>query len=143
MITAFLASVKKFILYLEKLYLERRHGQKRKFERIKIAAPVYAKIFRWESKDAFAVAALLDANDEGVKILTNKAIPYGRYVIELSIPTKKRKRKKAKVIASLWRKYKKDQYVFRYEPVSELNRYLIDQYLLNKSLFSWTHFKVE
>jgi hypothetical protein len=114
---------------------------KRENDRIKPKETVIVEIF--DEGKIVSQGYLCDANDNFIRIYSEEELLKEIYILKLMIPTIKNKKKIAKVkcIKTGINRNKKE-YLFLYEPISELNKYFIDQYLLNKSLFIWSKISV-
>ena len=142
---AIFTSIKKLFIYVIKFFKEayfmKTTKHKRKFDRITPQELVEIDIF--EKDNLIAKGHLHDANENFIKINCPIALNNEEYLFKLYIPTIKNKIKVARLKCNKVKDcVEPNDYLFLYEPISELNKYIIDQYLLNRSLFIWSKIKV-
>ncbi len=138
---AIYTSIKKLIIYffkyIKEIYFLKIYKHKRKYDRIKPRETVNIDFF--QNDKLIGKGSLYDANDDFIKVHSSVDLNEDDYLLKLYIPTIKNKIKIARVRCKKVNENKdSNEYLFLYEPISELNKYFIDQYLLNKSLFIWS-----
>jgi lipopolysaccharide/colanic/teichoic acid biosynthesis glycosyltransferase len=117
-------------LYTEKRSLDRI---RQKEVRVSILAPC--------KKKEEGNGVLADINEEYFKMLTKKRLESGEhlYLLQKNIYMKRKTKRKVVVFkGDIFKVFESDKgnyvYIIRYEPLTPLNRYLVDQYFLNKSM---------
>ncbi len=135
----------KFLVYTKKFILEnysyKRYGHKRQLERVRFYSSTKVELYD-ENDNLVTTGRVVDANDLYIRVFLENFPEDNKNkgcLMKLYIPTKKGKTKIAKIWGKLWREYEdKKEYIFEYEPISEYHLYMVDQYLLNKSLYQWS-----
>ncbi|MBZ4658136.1 MAG: putative sugar transferase [Desulfacinum sp.] len=138
----------KFLNELYDVHISHRYQRRRALERI-IPRGIQAFIYADEEKKSLlAVGQVADANDQHMRVLSNTQLTPNDYYITLLVQVEARHPKVIDLLGELWRFYRTSKercqyaYVIKYKATSSFNQYLLDQYVLSKSLFTWYETKI-
>jgi lipopolysaccharide/colanic/teichoic acid biosynthesis glycosyltransferase len=125
--------------------LRKKYSEKRSLVRLRPrGVKVYVGRLRGDEPSLGAnQCQLIDLNEEALKIVSTEEIVEhdAQFILERNVRRSFRtKRKRAWCRSTICLKVENHQhaytYVFKYEPISPLNQYMMDQYFLDKS-FAW------
>jgi lipopolysaccharide/colanic/teichoic acid biosynthesis glycosyltransferase len=118
----------------------RRYRERRRAERIR---PKEARVFLREAQGGVLLGPILNINDSCLKLLCSRELPDDDLPLRLEILIDKGARhypKKALCTGRVFRRHRLESpvgasiYLIDYVPVSPLNHYIVDQYILKKSI---------
>lgn len=118
---------------------------KRMFDRIRVKD---SKTYLFENnkdlgiKDPVVIGHLIDINEKHLKLVTNKKLEQDTFEARIYTPIKRGKRYRHKVaqcrVTVFKHSYNENKtrhvYILSYEPLTDFQQYMIDQYFLKKSL---------
>ena len=133
-----------FLKNIIRVKILKSYIEKRGFDRIKQKdAKIYLYSFTSNNREELGQGVLIDIDELYFKIKTNKQLngePFLCHLYKYFKIKGRKKRKFALCRGDIYNKidlHEKDfryAYIVKYKPLSEFNRYMIDQYFLNKSI---------